>query len=135
MEVVIQPSWVVTNENRLSYTTMTRLVECCREYHWHLDIAPIIEGDHLDSICKSLKADFLSPINVWDTIIIRYSVLNVRRKGYELHFEISDKETGTLRSAFSLVSVFFDPQSNQAVAPPEAVALRLELLLDTTKSR
>ena len=115
-----QPEWVVTGETRLSYTTLTRLVECCREYHWQTDILNL-SSVPLDSTCKSLNAEFLQPVPVTTRIAIQYKVKQVRKKGYELRFEIRSIDQQTLYAIFNMVSVFYNPETNRAIIPPESV--------------
>lgn len=119
-----QTKWVVEGETRLSYTTLTRLVECCREYHWQTDILNS-SATPLDSICKSLDAEFLQPVPVATRIAIHYEVKQVRKKGYELRFEIRSIDQHTLYAIFNIVSVFYSPETNQAVIPPESVRDKL----------
>ncbi|HKT40506.1 MAG TPA: hypothetical protein VJR48_19190, partial [Ktedonobacterales bacterium] len=55
LEVEVQRAWIVAGEDRLAYTAIVRLVECCREWHWQSDILPHAGGALLDSITKSLS--------------------------------------------------------------------------------
>lgn len=121
LTVTIHPSWIIEGEDRLSYTTLVRLVECCREHHWNIDILSRAEGVPVDSICKSITGQFVSAIPVGSMVSITYRVAGVRRKGYSLKFEVRDAADGTLRAEFELVSVFFDPVACKAVAPPVSV--------------
>lgn len=123
LTVTIPPSWIVAGEDRLSYTTLIQLVECCREYQWQKDILSKIERRdiHLDSICKSLTCDFIAPILVGSTISISYCTIEVRRKGYSLRFEVRNTKNKRLRAMFKQVSVFYDPVARRSIAPPYCV--------------
>src|SRR5438067_7182998 len=82
--VVIQHSWILAGENRLSYTTLLRLIECCREHHWNTDIMPEAKDRSIDSITRSISGSFIRPIIVGDTISITYRVVEIRRRAYIL---------------------------------------------------
>jgi radical SAM enzyme (TIGR01210 family) len=122
LNLTIPKSWIIGGEDRLSYTTMVRLIECCREYHWQTDIVQNIKDNIvLDSICKSLLGEFIKPILVGSDISISSRVTNIREKGYSLRFEIRDTNTQTLYAKFDMVSIFFDPLVCKAIAPPSSV--------------
>jgi acyl-CoA thioesterase FadM len=120
LTVTIPPSWVVSGEDRLSYTTLVRLIECCREYHWQKDILSRTNTNNvrLDSICKSLTCDFISPILIGSTISISYSINEVRRKGYSMRFEVRDNSDGRLCATFEQISVFYEPVEQKPMIPP-----------------
>jgi len=118
LSVRIHHSWIVEGEDRLSYTTLIRLIECCREHHWQTDILPRIQGVPLDSICKSIKANLMKPIIVGSVISIIYRVSEVRQKGYLLKFSVWNSIDQTLCAEFDLVSVFYDPRARRSVSPP-----------------
>ena len=111
-------SWIVSGESRLSYTTIIRLSEFCREYHWHKDLVVDNSFTNLDSITKSIEAEFFSPIHVNNWIAITYQVAEVRRKGYKLAITISDKEGGRIYAKINMISVFFDEILGSSVEPP-----------------
>lgn len=122
LTITIPSSWIIKGENRLSYTTLVRLIECCREYHWQTDILPNTKNNvSLDSICKSLYGEFINPILVGSVISITYLVIDIRRKGYSLRFEVRNTKTQTLCAKFDLVSVFYDPVTRKSIAPPTSV--------------
>lgn len=120
--LTIPKSWIIEGEDRLSYTTLVRLIECCREHHWQTDITQNIKNNmSLDSICKSLLGEFIKPIMVGSVISISSRVTDIRRKGYSLRFEVRDANTQTLYAKFDMVSIFFDPIAHKAIAPPACV--------------
>ncbi len=119
--VTIHPSWIVTGEDRLSYTNIIRLVECCREYHWNNDIMAKITETPIDSITKSIDGNFITPIYVGSQISITYKIIGVRRIGYTLKFEICQADTYTLHAVVVLVSVFYDPLGRKAIRPPDLI--------------
>lgn len=120
-----RPTWIVQGETHLSYTTLTRLVECCREYHWQTDIVPHLSSTTPDAICKSISAEFLRPVPVSATIIINYEVKQIRSKGYELHFKILSGDRQTIYAVFDIVFVFCDIETNQGAIPPKSVLHKL----------
>ncbi len=117
----IHPHWIVNGEDRLSYTTLVQLIECCREHHWATDILFITKGHLVDSITKSLVGEFVKLIPIGSVISITYVISNVRRRGYMLTFDVRDFVTQSLCAKFDLISVFYDPIKNEASAPPIAV--------------
>ncbi len=121
ISITIQQSWIVKGEDRLSYTTLIRLVECCREHHWRSDIESILNNKSLDSICKSLSVNFIKPIKVGSKIIISYVVQEIRRTGYSLKFMVHNAQDKTLCAEVDLLSVFYNPKTSSAVIPPPIV--------------
>jgi radical SAM enzyme (TIGR01210 family) len=119
--LTIPKSWIMKGENRVSYATLVHLIECCREYHWNIDITQNIKDISLDSICKSFRGEFIKPIMVGSVISISYMINDIRRKGYSLRFEVRDTNTQTLYAQFDMVSIFFDPVANKAIVPPSCV--------------
>jgi acyl-CoA thioesterase FadM len=120
INMVIHPAWIVEGEDRLSYTTLVRLVECCREYHWLNDIVPKCNERQLDSICKSLTAHFRKPIMVGSKIYITYNIIEVRNKGYSIKFVIRDSNS-QLYAEIDFILVFYDPFKRISLAPPHEV--------------
>jgi len=125
ISIQTQPTWVVKGETHLSYTTLTRLIECCREHHWQTDVVPYLSSATLDSICKSISAEFLRPVPVSTTIIINYEVKQIRSKSYELHFKIISDDRQTIYAVFNIVFVFYDTETNQATILPKPVIHKL----------
>jgi acyl-CoA thioesterase FadM len=126
--VSVLPSWVVEGEDRLSYTTLVRLVECCREYHWRCDIASLVGAQPLDSICRSLTANFERPVLIGSVIEIFYSVVAVSKRSYELRFDVRTAAQGVRCATVNISSVFYDANAKAATAPPREVLERLRQL-------
>lgn len=116
--LTIHPSWIVEGEDRLSYTTLIRLIECCREYHWQNDITSKCGETLVDSTCKTLTANFIKAIPVESRISINYYVIEVRRKGYLLKFTVTNAEDQTLYAELEIVSIFYDPVKRTSIVPP-----------------
>jgi acyl-CoA thioesterase FadM len=119
--VLINPSWIIEGEYRASYTTLIRLVECCREYHWEIDIIPKAKGTPLDSITKSVSGEFIRPIKSGIFVSISYHLIDVRDKGYSILFEIRDKSSQALYARITLVCVFIDLITSRPITPPISV--------------
>lgn len=134
LTVTIHPHWIIEGEDRLSYTTLTRLIECCREHHWNTDIIPIAEDSPIDSITKSITGEFTKAIPVGSVVSITCRVAEVRRRGYRLEFEVCNATDQTLHAEFDMVSVFYDPVAQKAVAPPASVTEHLLARLSTAQA-
>lgn len=132
LEIEARRAWVVPGEDRLSATTLLRLVECCREHHWQTDILPAAAGQPVDSITKSINAEFVQPVPVPGTVLLDYAVMQVRSRSYEMRFAIRLPD-GSLCATVTMVQVFFDPLTSQATTPPPAVRQRLLSLLAATE--
>lgn len=130
--IATQRSWVIDGEDRISYTTLTRLVECCREYHWQVDLAPLIATSTLDTTCKSLSAEFLQPIQAGEIVRIVYEVVNIRSRGYEISFHVKTQEPGVLHANYNVVLVFVVPSTGKITVPPTAVMSKLQALSTST---
>ncbi len=129
---VARQAWIVEGEDRLSYTTIVRLVECCREHHWEVDIAPHVaaaaeaaEATSLDSITKSLSCEFLHPVAVNSDFSITYRITEVRTHSYRLTFELRDWAPDRVCARIDMVCVFYDPVQQHAILAPPAVAAAL----------
>ena len=127
--IKVQRSWIVPGEDRLSYATIIRLVECCREYHWYKDIVPMTREPVIDSICRTLSCEFIGTILVESHIRIRYRIHALHRKGYAMRFIIEDSATNEVRARFDQFSLFYDPIAKVAIAPPAHLTDRLIALL------
>jgi acyl-CoA thioesterase FadM len=121
LRITINPKWIIEGEDRLSYTTLIRLIECCREFHWNSDVLIHTKGLLIDSITKLIKGDFLHPILTGTIMSITYHVIAVRHKSYELRFEVRNTADNTLCAVFNMVSVFYDPILHQSFTPPKQV--------------
>ena len=97
------------------YTTLVRLIECCREYYWN-KIAGTNADEKVDTITRSIKAEFLIPIKRGSLIRLVCEVIKVEAKGFQLRFEIKDQRD-LLYAFFEMVQVFYDPGEEKAVVP------------------
>lgn len=118
LSVFVHPEWIVDGEHRLSYTSLTRLVECCREHHWNVDVISNIGDANLDSITKSFSAEFHEPIPEKSTISIVYAIEEIRSKGYSLLFTVSKNNDSIVCAEFDMSSVFYDPEQEAPIEPP-----------------
>ena len=132
--LVVLPAWIVAGEERLSYTTFVRLVECCREHHWRTDVLPHAGVASIDSITKSFTCRFLAPMLAYAAISISWRVMDVRAKGYTLHFQARDVASETTCAECDMVSVFYDVARWIPAAPPPAVRARLESLMASAEA-
>lgn len=130
----VSPKWVVQGEDHLSYTTMIRLVECCREYHWRRDVLDFFEKPWLDSTTKSIMGDFKKPVHVHEKIDIIYEIEEIRRRGYRLCFIIIDSEHDVCAKVI-MVFVFIDSERNEVVEPPRFFLEHLAQLRNTYVNR
>jgi acyl-CoA thioesterase FadM len=125
--VRIPTDWPADGEKRIGYVGILRLVECTRELHWRRDVAPYADLDWLDSITKSVTADFARPVMADTQIACEYVVTWLRPRSYGLRVSIVNDEGGTL-SQVDLVSVWVDPGMLRPVAPNERVTEALRRL-------
>jgi len=129
-------SMIIAGEDRLSYSTIIRLVECTREHHWQKDILSLSKDtQQLDSICKSLSADFKQPIFVGSEILITYSITGVRRKSYNLRFQVHTESTKRPHSLIEMICVFYDPIMRKISTPPQSVISRLTEIQENDAAR
>lgn len=119
--VTARPSWIVEGEDRLSYTTLIRLIECCREHHWNVDILPWAGDTPVDSVTRAISGEFISTISSGSVIQITYRVIKVSQKSYSLRFEVRDKVDLRLCATLEVVSVFYDALSDRSIHPPDPV--------------
>ena len=118
LELEIVAKWVVDGEDRLSYTSLIRLIECCREYHWETDINSLIEKHELDSITKTISVEFSKPIFIGNRIAITYRIIEVRNRGYSLGFQIDNITLKNVSAQCYMVSVFYNPLTHSVTSPP-----------------
>lgn len=129
LQLVAEAQWIVNNETKLSYTTIVRLVECCREHHWQKDIKPLLTNSQIDSTCRFLKSDFTHPIEVNQMINIVYNVTAIRDHSYCLQFTIFNDIRTLKYTEVELVMVLINVLSNEPVTPPEKVMQKLNKLM------
>lgn len=121
ISVKISNDWIVPDEDRLSYTTFIRLVECCREYHWRKDVLSILQ--QIDSINVHVTADFFRPIYIGKMLEIQYIITKIGNKSYTIRFNAYvEKE---LCAVVEMVSVFYDANKRVAIPIPEIVRTQL----------
>lgn len=125
--VRIPPDWPAGGEKRIGYVSILRLVECARELHWRRDVAPRANPARLDSITKSVKADFVRPIMADAQVACEYALTWLRPRSYGLRVNIADDGGGTLAQV-DLASVWVDPGSLQPVVPDQCVAAAVRRL-------
>ncbi len=123
--ITTRSTWVVKGEDKLSYTTLVRLVECCREYHWSCDVVPFAQGIPVDSTIRTLTARFLKPVKVGSTVAVAYKITAVHERSYLLDIEIRDISNDMICAHFSLDAVFFDAGNNSSMTPPASVLANL----------
>ena len=121
LEVVVQPAWIIAGEDRLAYTAIVRLVECCREWHWESDIIPHAGGAPLDSITKSIHGEFTRPIAVGSLLRITHQVIAVAPRSYQLRFQLATQRPEQQCAILEMVSVFYDPARAAVAEPPPGV--------------
>lgn len=122
IRVIVNPAWIVAGEDRLSYTTMIRLVEYCREHHWKTDVLSSEKDKNVDSITKKIEATFEKPINVGEQINISYKINRLGNSSYTLKFEISDAiRIDTRFATVFLICVFYDSIRQEKINIPQTV--------------
>lgn len=122
-EVQISANWIIQGEDRLSYATVIRLIECCREHHWNTDVV-VVCGNKSDSICRAISGEFLNPIFVGQTVRVRYRLVKIGNTSYTLRFFIESPNKQTRFAIIDIVSVFYDPNTHCAVKlPPQMVTI------------
>lgn len=125
LRVRVPADWPADGENRIGYVSILRLVEATRELHWRTDVAPHADSTRLDSITKSVTAEFLSPVIADTEITCAYTLSWVGSRSYGLRVTLAG-ERGDQLAAVELASVFIDPGTLRAVAsePPVTGKLR-----------
>jgi acyl-CoA thioesterase FadM len=121
LRVVIEPAWIVSGESKLSYTTLLRLVECCREHHWQKDIRCRLNGHSIDTTCKTIHSRFIKSIEASQSIDIVYSVEDVRTHSYRMRLLVLDSPRLIQYAEIELVLVFVLPDEGDVVPPPSDV--------------
>lgn len=134
LEVEVRRAWIIAGEDRLAYTAIVRLVECCREWHWESDILPHAGGAPLDSITKSLQAEFVRPIALGSLLRITHQVIAVRPRSYQLRFQLAAGDPEQLCATLEMVSVFYDPDRAAVAEPPPGVVDYLRACVASAQS-
>jgi acyl-CoA thioesterase FadM len=123
----VSPTWIIAGEDRLSSTTILRLIECCREYHWSVDVLAQPGCESADAICCHLESDFLSPIDAGEDITITYGVQSVGRRSYTVRFVVANRERRTCARCV-MVLAFYDAEQRRSLVPAPFVTARLSTL-------
>jgi len=121
----IDRGWTAPGEQRIGYPGILRLVECVRELHWARDVVPPAAGRPIDSITRSLTADFLAPLEGGDELTGRYRIEWCRERSYALEVLLSSTTSAVDLVRASLVSVFYDPVGRTSTSPPTPVLMAL----------
>jgi len=113
LRLVSEAAWVVSGETKLSYTTLIRLVECCREHHWEKDIRPQLnDNNNIDATCKDVQARFIQPVKVGQIILDNKRLIQF--------------------AEVELVMVFIDAKDGNVVYPSAHIISRLQQLCQQT---
>jgi acyl-CoA thioesterase FadM len=123
----VMQDWAAPGEQRIGYAGILRLVECVREFHWARDVLPAAGRRQIDSVARSLTADFLTPVAVGDHLVGRYRITWCRRRSYGLEVLLATTD-GVDLVLVSLASVFYDPVGRSSVTPPAPVLAALRSL-------
>lgn len=119
------PSWIVEGEQRLSYATIIRLVECARELHWETDVAPFLGGTtNLDSTCKELHCQFTRPVEANLPYVVDFHVTGISETEYAINFAVRAEDQAACARA-DMQMVFIDSLTGRRMAPPIALAQHL----------
>lgn len=115
LDIYVPQAWVVEGEERISYTTLIRLIECCREYHWKKDI--YYKYGCIDSICGQINANFIRPIYPNKVISIKYNLRCVMTKKYIIEFLIYD-DLNEMCGYVTMVQYFYNPINGMTINAP-----------------
>ena len=127
LELLVRREWIIAGEDRLAYTAIVRLVECCREWHWESEILPHAGGAPLDSITKSFQGQFTRPIAVDSLLRITCQVVEARPRSYRLRFTLVTQDAQQPQqpqqtcATLEMVGVFYDPVRAAVAEPPPGV--------------
>jgi len=94
--------WCIQGETRLSYSTAVFLLECCRDFHWQRDIAPLGVPD---SITRYLEGDFANSIGLPTQLRLAYNLETVDRGKYWLRIGFHLDANGEV-ATFRMLSLF-----------------------------
>mgnify|MGYP001574893049 CR=1 FL=1 len=132
LEITVPGSWIIEGEDRLSYTTILRIVECCREHHWRRDVTAICDTP-LDSILVTCEAVFHQPILAGSRVAVKYRVAAVGTKSYDLQFFVSSPGSAEDWATVRMRCVFLDPAARYSCIPPQTVANHLRAAIPRGK--
>jgi acyl-CoA thioesterase FadM len=123
--VRVPTDWPADGEKRIGYVSVLRLVESARELHWRRDIAPVADPQRLDSITRSLTADFQRPVYADTEVWCGYEISWLRPHSYGLRVTLRDERGGIL-ARIDTTSVFIDPGSMRPTVPGTHVTVALQ---------
>jgi acyl-CoA thioesterase FadM len=131
-DIVVRRDWIIPTEDRLSYASITRIVEWCREYHWIKDVAFL--GEMLDSTVVSMVARFNKIIFTGSNLRIEYVIGGVRSRSYTITVSIFLLSSigMKLSSEFDLQCVFVNPITKSPMCIPKAI---YRVLLDRSSKK
>ena len=128
LRMKIPPDWPVNGEQRIGYVTVMRLCEWVRELHWRLDIETNVDTA-VDTVTRSLRADFTAPITGGLEVIGSYAVSSFRERSYGLEMSLASPD-GERLACVKVINVFVDPLTLKAASPPRVLAVALRKLAD-----
>ncbi len=123
----VPEDWPAEGEDRIGYVSILRLVECVREEHWRRTVLPEAGDPPVDSITKSLSAEFFAPVCPGTPVLGRSRVTRGGARSYELTVDLVVRDTGEPLMRAVLVGVFYDADAGRSTVPPEAVAASLRV--------
>jgi acyl-CoA thioesterase FadM len=128
LRVRIPTDWPAEGEKRIGYVSILRLIESVRELHWRRDIRPYADPASVDSITRTLTADFVGPVLADAQILCDYSLTWVKFRSYGLRVTLAD-EGGDDLARVELANVFIDPGTLRPIAlhPDLAATLRQQI--------
>ena len=131
LRVVVRESWVVPGENRLSYVSLVRLIECCREHHWNVDVVPNAAFTDPDCTLRAMRCEFRAAAHVGHTVAVTYRVARMGTRSYTLDFTISrEGPAAEVIGLAEVVCVFYDAVVGAAVEPCREIAAALRALAE-----
>ena len=116
LRVRVPTDWPAEGEKRIGYVSILRLIESVRELHWRRDVGPHADPARVDSITRSLTADFVGPVLADTQIVCDYALTWVRSRSYGLRVTLADEQGDDL-ARVELANVFVDPGTLRPVAP------------------
>lgn len=133
LRLQVKREWIIPTEDRLSYATILRLVECCRELHWTRDVATVCPT--ADAILTKVAARFHQPVLVQSLIQIHYAVTRIRPCSYDLEFRVILSGSAVLCATVEMRNAFYDSDKGRSVRAPNNVLTTLQSLLGPEKRR
>jgi acyl-CoA thioesterase FadM len=124
LRVRVPTDWPAEGEKRIGYVSILRLIESVRELHWRLDVKAHADPARVDSITRTLTADFVGPVIADTQIVCDYDLTWVRSRSYGLRVTLSD-EGGNELATVELTNVFVDPGTLRPIAPDPVLTAML----------